>query len=163
MVPAALYLAEVNSNETTTDLFVEWLSQNVEQLRPTNPDDLKTIEEAIAKLTVSPDVTLEVSIDKGADEPEVTTEPAIVEPEADPVAADPVITEPEVIEPEATEPEIETDTPTLPPFEAADEGGEGDDDEDESESEEETDSEDEDEEDDEDLKEAVNKVQKIIK
>jgi hypothetical protein len=132
IVPAALYLAEVNNTETNTDLFVEWLDQNIEQLRPTDPKDMKAIEEAIAKLTVSPDVTLEVSIDKGADEPEVITDPITAPADGDVAVIEPVTVEP-VVEP------VVDETPTLPPFE----GAEDESDEDESEDDEEEDDEDE--------------------
>lgn len=72
LVPGALYLSEMAEEEADADLFVEWLDKNIERLRPLTPEEEQQIQEAVAKLTVSPDVKVEISTTSGA--PEVLNE-----------------------------------------------------------------------------------------
>lgn len=116
LIPGALYLAEVTEKEADADDFVEWLDKNIGQLKPITEAENKAIDEGIAKITVTPDVKVEVDVAGDNAAPVVAADP-------------PVVTEPPIV-PEPVQPKIDVpppakeDGPTPPKPEKAEEGGE---------------------------------------
>ena len=83
LVKGALYFAEVTNEETEADGFIEWLDQNIEKFRPLTEADQKSIEEAVARLVVSPDVKVEIETTGDAGAPPIP--PVVSEPPVTPV------------------------------------------------------------------------------
>lgn len=78
LIPGALYLAEVNDTEAEADMFVEWLNDQIEQLKPITEEESRAIDEGVARISVSPDVKVEVDVIDAA--PVIDTPPVISEP-----------------------------------------------------------------------------------
>jgi hypothetical protein len=124
MVPGALYLCEMVETVADADTFVEWLDQNIESLRPITEAEEQLVQEAIAKLTVSPDVKVEIAVDTGGvGGPAGAIPPAapLIEPEGDA----PPIEELPPEDPIGDEPPVGEETP--PDGEIPEEPGDDDD------------------------------------
>lgn len=97
LIPSAFGAAELSEDDPNQ--FVEWLDQNIEQLRPITENDKNQLDEAVAKITATADGKISVEVDSEGEEvsvvgPEVPEiEPgagmAPIEPLPEPVVGGP--------------------------------------------------------------------------
>lgn len=87
-VQASKYITEMSDEEIETDSFVEWLDANIDQLEVIEESVDQELEEAIARISVTPEGHIDMEADTDDVVGDLDVEPSLVD--AEPVDIDPM-------------------------------------------------------------------------